>query len=484
MKDFLKKNIPGMGLLVEGENGIGMFYLLAFALFIIIGLWNLETVFDSLISFLLTLWLFLVDGNHAMHLFHADIYEYCIASIFVISAPILIWSLSKKSYHRLIHEEDIHERSQWRVAWLEFRKHKTGVIGFVAILFFYSVTILCPLLAPYQPNEFQDGLVTKFRPPFTRITVLQLQRPRFGSADLPKLDEHLQLRGLYTYLAQLTRSLKSADFSHLIFVDAYHIEASEVIATIGPTVLKVPIADLIDPEPEIFTSTRLFILGTDSYGRDLLSRIIYGSRISLFLGFIAVLLSVTHGTIIGLLAGYFGRIIDSSLMRFVDILLAFPSLFLILIIIAVFEKVPVPRILLIVVVLGLTSWMGIARLVRGEVLTLKQREFVLAARAIGLGHFRILFRHILPNTLTPIIVNATLRIGGIILIEAALSYLNLGVQQPTASWGSIIFEGKDFLSHAWWISTIPGFAIVLIVVCFNLIGDGLRDAFDPMLKNV
>ena len=120
---------------------------------------------------------------------------------------------------------------------------------------------------------------------------------------------------------------------------------------------------------------------------------------------------------------------------------------------------------------------------RGEVLSLKEREFVLAAQALGLSHMRIMLRHILPNTLTPIIVNATLRIGGIILVEAALSYLNIGVQPPTASWGNIIFEGKDFMSNAWWISTLPGFAIVLVVVCFNLVGDGLRDAVDPTLVN-
>ena len=163
--------------------------------------------------------------------------------------------------------------------------------------------------------------------------------------------------------------------------------------------------------------------------------------------------------------------------------MAFPSLFLILIIIAVFERAEVPRILLIVIVLALTTWMGIARLVRGEVLSLKTRDFVYAAKALGLSHVRIIFRHILPNATTPIIVNATLRIGGIILIEAALSYLNLGVQQPTASWGNIIYEGKDFLATAWWISTLPGIAIVFTVISFNLVGDGLRDAFDPMLKN-
>ncbi|MFN8176501.1 MAG: ABC transporter permease [bacterium] len=219
----------------------------------------------------------------------------------------------------------------------------------------------------------------------------------------------------------------------------------------------------------------VFPLGTDKYGRDLLSRILYGARISLSIGFVAVGIAVTLGTLAGALAGYFGRATDWTVMRAVDVLSAFPRIFLVLTLIAIWS----PSIWLIVGVLGATSWMGVARLVRGQILSLREREFVQATRALGLPHARILFRHVLPNALSPVIVAASLMIGDVILTEAVLSFLGLGVQPPTASWGNIINQGRDDLLGAWWVATFPGLAIVLTVVSYNLLGDGLRDALDP-----
>ncbi len=222
-----------------------------------------------------------------------------------------------------------------------------------------------------------------------------------------------------------------------------------------------------------------FPLGTDQLGRDVFSRLLYGGRISLWVGFVAVSISVSIGLLLGLISGYFGGLVDEGIMRGVDIMLCFPSFFLILAVIAFLE----PSLSNIMVVIGLTSWMGVARLVRAETLSLKQRDFVAAALLNGASSARILRVHILPNALSPVLVSATLGIAGAILVESSLSFLGLGVQPPTASWGNMLLEGKNVLEIAPWLSLYPGTAILVTVLGYNLLGESLRDMLDPRLRN-
>jgi peptide/nickel transport system permease protein len=310
----------------------------------------------------------------------------------------------------------------------------------LAVLAFAALA--APWLAPYDPSEQVDPASSGDRPPGTRLFAVHTTDGRWLLADRVRREG-----------------------------DALEVERRGALSS-------VPLAQLANPAPDGVADSRLFALGSDRLGRDVLSRLLYGARISLAVGVLALALALTLGIAVGGIAGAAGGLIDLVLMRAVDAMLAFPALLLALVAAALFRS----SLVTLVLILGGTAWMSVARLVRGEVLAVKERDFVLAARAAGQRPLAILWRHLLPNSMTPVAVDASLRIGDLILVEAALSFLGLGVQPPTPSWGSMIADGRDALGSAWWAAVFPGVAIALAVVAFNLLGDGLRDRQDPRLS--
>ena len=220
------------------------------------------------------------------------------------------------------------------------------------------------------------------------------------------------------------------------------------------------------------------LLGTDNRGRDVLSRMIWGARISMSVGFVAVGIAVIIGVILGAIAGYYGGVVDAVILRLIEVVLTFPAFFLILTVMAFLP----PSIFNIMVVIGVTGWPGIARLVRGEFLRHKQEDYATAARATGLRDHRIIFRHILPNAVSPVFISVSFGIAGAILTESGLSFLGFGVPPPTASWGEILNQSRAYVDFAWWLVVFPGMAVFVTVTAFNLVGDSLRDAMDPKLR--
>ena len=221
-----------------------------------------------------------------------------------------------------------------------------------------------------------------------------------------------------------------------------------------------------------------YLLGTDDLGRDVFARMLQGAFVSLSIGFVAVSIELAIGVLLGGLAGFYGGRIDTLIMRFTDVMLCFPTFFLILTVVALLP----PSIFNIMIVIGVTSWMGTCRFVRAELLALREQDFVRAAKALGLSDARIIFRHMVPNAIAPVLVSATIAVASAILTESALSYLGFGVQPPDASWGNILSDGRVFLFDAPWLFVIPGVAILVVVLSFNLVGEGLRDALNPRLR--
>lgn len=237
--------------------------------------------------------------------------------------------------------------------------------------------------------------------------------------------------------------------------------------------------DAIDVKAILVAPSAQHFMGTDGLGRDVFSRMLFGARISLLVGIVAVGIATAIGIVLGAIAGYYRGWVDVFVMRMVDVMLSIPTFFLILAVIAFLT----PSIWNIMIVIGLTSWMGVTRLVRAEFLSLRNREFVMASETLGARDSRLIFTHLLPNSLTPVIVSSVLGVASAVLVESGLSFLGLGVQAPQASWGNILTDGKEYIQFAWWLSLFPGLAILITVLGYNLLGEGLRDVYDPRTSN-
>ncbi len=321
----------------------------------------------------------------------------------------------------------------WKLVFRQFRRNKLALVGACVLLLVFLIALTAPFIAGEKPIYLVKEGTTYLFP------------------------------NLFKY-------------EDLVSVQFDRWEPGEGEYALNPLIPFAP--ERSNLRARIEAPSKDHWLGTDDRGRDVLSRMIWGTQISMSVGFIAVSISVFIGILMGAAAGYYRGKVDMVILRIIEVMLCFPSLILILALIAYLGR----SIWIIMAVIGVTGSPDVARLVRGEFMRLRESDFAMAARATGLSDIRIMFRHILPNALAPVLVNATFGIAGAILVETALSFLGLGVRPPTASWGEIVSQSQIYLDKAWWLVLFPGFAIFITVTAFNLVGEGLRDAMDPRLR--
>jgi peptide/nickel transport system permease protein len=333
----------------------------------------------------------------------------------------------------------------WRIVAREFRRDKVAVAGLTIILILFVVALTADFTANDQPLVMRYG----------------------GKIYFPVLKDYAVWLGVSQWETQF-QNIRFKEFATANFKEGDWAQFPPIRYSPNET----------HPTEYLQQPSVAHLLGTDAVGRDAASRLVHGSRVSLSVGFVAVSIYLLIGWAVGAVAGYYGGVLDLIASRLIEIVLTIPTLFLIITIVAFLP----PSIFNIMVVIGLTNWPRIARLTRGEFLKTKSLEYIVAARALGASDFRTIVRHFLPNTLAPVLVAATFGIASAILLESTLSFLGFGVPPSTASWGSMLYDARQLLPGAWWLTAFPGLAIFLTVVSYNLVGEGLRDAVDPRLK--
>ncbi|MBN2449629.1 MAG: ABC transporter permease [Lentisphaeria bacterium] len=401
----------------------------------------------------------------------------------------------------------MHGRSQWDLVWDQFRRDRVAMVGLCLVVVLFFVATAAPVITNGHPLLLcEDGqwsspaLRNLFAPPTGQELVLDriydfvlcwslsaalLLLPVAGGLRLARCSPRLRrqvprlgagvlacvwLVPFLSYVAPLDKTDYRAKAARL--TEEGRGWARFAMLPYGPIEQLPEVGPLRPP-------SRAHWMGTDGVSRDVFARVVYGARVSLSVGFVGVAIYILIGTILGAISAYYGGWVDVLLSRFIEIVMCFPTFLLILTIVAFLEK---RSIFNIMVVIGLTGWTGVARLVRGEVLRQKQMDYVSAARALGMGNGRIIFRHVLPNSLAPVLVSATFGVAGAILTETGLSFLGLGVQMPTPSWGQLLNEARDGVGTYWWLTVWPGVLIFFSVTIYNLVGEGLRDALDPRLR--
>ena len=318
--------------------------------------------------------------------------------------------------------------TNWKLIWREFKRNKLAVAGLCVVAVLFAVAVCAPLIANNKPYIY--------------ITEDKVYFPLFKNY----------------------KEFKDVNFRELV--------GFKILPPIPFSPSEYDLDYIVSPPCAVH------ILGTDEQGRSLAARMIHGARVSIFVGFVAVFIYVSIGIFIGSIAGFYGGVLDLVISRIIEIVMCFPTFFLILTILALWG----PSLLSVMIVIGITGWTGVARIVRGEFIKLRGMDFVIASKAIGAKDSWIIFKHIFPNSLAPVLVTATFGIASTILIESSLSFLGFGVQPPTPSWGDILSQSRDFMDFAWWLTLIPGFAIFITITAYNLVGEGLQDALDPKLR--